>query len=378
MQKLIGKKEISMKILNISILTVIISFAFSTATFSNHLKGKSKEEIDKYLEIRTVSLPAKFDKIKIKSANKIKSLNIKLIENKNIKEIDKNIKNKSLLSVIYFDGKDIVVNKKTEKIKDDTKLYSFSISKSFVSYILGEAICNGHIKSLEDKISVYVPETKGTVYENSTLKELINMSAGDTKFSSRKPGSANLPYASKVGTKKTTVKDYLNLSTGVKLSEKEFNYNNLLTDLVARAIDTSVPGGLKKSYESLANKSGTGSEMYFLTDDNGWPLLHGWFYATREDFLRLAIQVSQDWNSKSCVGNYLNKIENMKIDTEQDKSEYSGYFWYDQEIKSRHVQMRGHGGQRIHIDLEKGSILIYHSITKDYDNKSIWNLIKNK
>jgi len=65
MQKLIGKK-ISMKILNISILTIVISFAFSTATFSNHLKGKSKKEIDKYLEIRTVSLPAKFDKIKIK------------------------------------------------------------------------------------------------------------------------------------------------------------------------------------------------------------------------------------------------------------------------------------------------------------------------
>ena len=376
MQKLIGKK-ISMKILNISILTIVISFVFSTATFSNHLKGKSKKEIDRYLEIRTVSLPAKFNKIKIKSANKIKSLDIKLIKNKNIKKIDKNIKNKSLLSVLYFDGNDIVVNKKSEKIKDDTKLYSFSISKSFVSYILGEAICNGHIKSLEDKISVYVPETKGTVYENSTFKELINMSAGDTKFSSRKPGSANLPYASKVGTKKTTVKDYLNLSTGVELSEKKFNYNNLLTDLVARAIDTSVPGGLKKSYESLANKSGTGSEMYFLTDDNGWPLLHAWFYATREDFLRLAIQVSQDWNSKSCVGNYLNKIENMKIKTDKDfKSNYSGFFWYDQKNKSRHVQMRGHGGQRIHIDIDKGSVLVYHSITRDYNNKSIWGLLK--
>ena len=377
MQKLIGKKEISMKILNISILTIIISFVFSTAVFSDHLKDKSKKEIDKYLEIRTISLPAKFDKIKIKSANKIKSLDIKLIKNKDIKKIDKNIKDKSLLSVLYFDGNDIVVDKKSKKIKDDTKLYSFSISKSFVSYILGEAICNGHIKSLEDKISTYVPETKGTVYENSTFKELINMSAGDTNFSSRRPGSANLPYASKIGTKKTTVKDYLNLSTGVKLSEKKFNYNNLLTDLVARAIDTSVPGGLKKLYENLANKSGTASEMYFLIDDNGWPLLHAWFYATRKDFLRLAIQVSQDWNLKSCVGNYLNKIENMKIDTKEDKSDYSGYFWYDQKNKSRHVQMRGHGGQRIHINLEKGSILIYHSITRDYDNKSIWNLIKN-
>jgi len=39
--------------------------------------------------------------------------------------------------------------------------------------------------------------------------------------------------------------------------------------------------------------------------------------------------------------------------------------------------MLGHGLQGIYIDLEKGSVLVYHSITGDYDaDKSIWRLIK--
>ena len=366
-----------MKLSHITIISLLFTLIFNTTSFSKHLKGKSKKVLNEYLEKRIVGLPSQFDQIKIQPANEIKNLNKKLIENKNTKKIDKIIKKKSLLSVLYFDGENIVVDKKSEKIKNDTKLYSFSISKSFLSYILGNAICDGYIKSLDDKISKYVPEAKGTLYENSTFKELIDMAAGDKNFASREPGSAKLFYAVDVMGRKTTAKDYLLSSSGIKISKKTFNYNNFIADLVARAIDVSVPGGLKNLYQDFVNKSGTSSEIFYLTDDNGWPLLHGYFYANREDFLRLGIQISKDWNSNSCIGNYLNGIEKMKIKTDKDQnSDYSGYFWYDQNNKSRHVQLRGHGGQRIHIDIEKGSVLVYHSITRDYDNKSIWRLIK--
>ena len=366
-----------MKLSHITIISLLFTLIFNTTSFSEHLKGKSKKVHDEYLEKRIVGSRSKFNNIKIQPANDIKSLTKKLIENKNTKKIDKIIKKKSLLSVLYFDGENIVVDKKSEKIKNDTKLYSMSISKSFLSYILGNAICDGHIKSLDDKISKYVPEAKGTLYENSTFKELINMAAGDINFASRKAGSAKFFYAADIDQRKTTAKDYLLSSSGIKISKKTFNYNNFLPDLVARAIDVSVPGGLKNLYQDFANKSGTNSEMFYLTDDNGWPFLYAFFYANREDFLRLGIQISKDWNSNSCIGNYLNGIEKMKIKTDKDQnSDYSGYFWYDQNNKSRHAQLRGHGGQRIHIDIEKGSVLIYHSITGDYDNKSIWRLIK--
>ena len=355
---------------------LVVSVFCNSLALAEHLKEKSKAEKDGYLKVRIIDLPAAFKKVQISPASTVKTLNKELIENKNTKKIDKNIKNKSLLSVLYFDGQKIVVDKKSEKIQDNTKLYSFSISKSFVSYILGNAICNGDIKSLDDKISDYVPETKGTLYENSTFKDLINMKAGDTNFASRKAGSATFIYAGDIARKKTTVKDYLISSSNLKTTEKVFNYNNFLTDLVAKAIDLQVSGGLKKSYESFANKAGTSSEMFFLTDDNGWPILHAWFYATREDFLKLGIQISNDWNSNTCIGDYLKNIESMRGKSDNKNSEYSGYFWFNKKTKSRHAQMRGHGSQYIHIDLEKNRVLTYHSITGDYDNKSIWNLLK--
>jgi len=358
------------------LFVLVVSVFFNSLALAEHLKGKSKAEKDGYLKIRIIDLPAAFKKIQISPASTVKTLNKELIENKDTKKIDKNIKNKSLLSVLYYDGQKIVVDKKSEKIQDNTKLYSFSISKSFVSYILGNTICNGDIKSLDDKISDYVPETKGTLYENSSFKDLINMKAGDTNFASRKAGSATFIYAGDIARKKTTVKNYLISSSNLKTTEKVFNYNNFLTDLVARAIDLQVSGGLKKSYESFANKAGTSSEMFFLTDDNGWPILHAWFYATREDFLKLGIQISNDWNSNTCIGDYLKNIESMRGKSDNKNSEYSGYFWYNSKNKTRHAEMRGHGSQKIYIDLEKNRVLTYHSITGDYYNKSIWNLLK--
>ena len=356
--------------------TVILSFLLNSSVSADHLKGKSKAEKDGYLKVRVVDIPAGFKKIQISPATTVKTLNREIIENKNTKKIDENIKKKSLLSVLYFDGQNVVVDKISDKIQDDTKLYSFSISKSFVSYTLGNAICNGDIKSLDDKISDYVPEAKGTLYENSTFKDLTNMRAGDTNFASRKAGSATFIYVGQIIQKKKTVKEYLAESSNLKTTKKVFNYNNFLTDLVARAIDLKSPGGLKKAYQDFANKAGTSSEMFFLIDDNGWPLLHGWTYATREDFLKLGIQVSKDWNSSTCIGDYLKNIESMRDKSDNKNSEYAGYFWFNKKNKSRHAQMRGHGSQQIHIDLEKNRVLTYHSITGDYDNKSIRNLLK--
>jgi len=363
------------KPINIIIASLLFIFILNTESFSSHLKDKSKKEKEKYLEIRISKIPSDFSKIIIPPGKNKKNIIKNIVENKNTDKIDENIKNSTLLSVLYYDGKKITVDKKSNKINDDTKLYSMSISKSFVSYILGEAICSNHIKSINDKISIYVPEAKGTLYENSTLKDLINMSAGDTSFSNRQPGSATFSYVNKVIVNKDAIKEYLALSTGKKITTKEFNYHNFLTDLIARAIDVTVPGGLKESYHAFASKAGTNSEMFLLTDKNGWPLLHGWFYATREDFLRLGIQVAEDWNSKTCIGDYLTSIEKMKIKAPYNSS-YSGFFWYSNNIQPRHTEMRGHGGQRIHINLKKGSVLAFHSIANDYNEKHILDLIK--
>lgn len=55
---------------------------------------------------------------------------------------------------------------------------SFSVAKSFTSTLVGAAIQDGAIKSLEDKVSQYVPGLRGSAYDDVTVRQLLTMSSG--------------------------------------------------------------------------------------------------------------------------------------------------------------------------------------------------------
>jgi CubicO group peptidase (beta-lactamase class C family) len=55
---------------------------------------------------------------------------------------------------------------------------SFSVAKSFTSTLVGAAIQDGYIKSLEDKVSQYVPGLRGSAYEDVSIRQLLTMSSG--------------------------------------------------------------------------------------------------------------------------------------------------------------------------------------------------------
>ena len=55
---------------------------------------------------------------------------------------------------------------------------SFSVAKSLTSTLMGAAIRDGHIKSLDDKVSVYIPEMKGSAYDDVSIQQLLTMTSG--------------------------------------------------------------------------------------------------------------------------------------------------------------------------------------------------------
>lgn len=55
---------------------------------------------------------------------------------------------------------------------------SFSVAKSFTSTLVGAAIEDGYIKSLEDKVSQYIPDLRGSAYDEVTVRQLLTMSSG--------------------------------------------------------------------------------------------------------------------------------------------------------------------------------------------------------
>jgi CubicO group peptidase (beta-lactamase class C family) len=55
---------------------------------------------------------------------------------------------------------------------------SFSVAKSITSTLVGAAIKDGYIKSINDKVSDYIPDLKGSIYDDVTIKQLLTMTSG--------------------------------------------------------------------------------------------------------------------------------------------------------------------------------------------------------
>ncbi len=55
---------------------------------------------------------------------------------------------------------------------------SFSVAKSFTSTLVAAAVQDGAIKSLDDKVSAYIPDLRGSAYDNVSVRQLLMMSSG--------------------------------------------------------------------------------------------------------------------------------------------------------------------------------------------------------
>ncbi|GAB4552215.1 MAG: hypothetical protein Tsb007_05600 [Rhizobacter sp.] len=55
---------------------------------------------------------------------------------------------------------------------------SFSVAKSFTSTLVGAALRDGHIRSMDDKVSDYIPQMKGSAYDDVSIRQLLTMTSG--------------------------------------------------------------------------------------------------------------------------------------------------------------------------------------------------------
>ena len=59
-----------------------------------------------------------------------------------------------------------------------TRWTSFSVAKSFTSTLVGAALRDGYIHSLDDKIMRYIPELDAGAYRDVTVRQLLTMTSG--------------------------------------------------------------------------------------------------------------------------------------------------------------------------------------------------------
>lgn len=84
---------------------------------------------------------------------------------------------RSAAIVILQDGK-LRVERYGLGFDKDGRWTSFSVAKSFTSTLVGAALRDGFIKSMDDKVSEYIPGMLGSAYDDVSVRQLLTMTSG--------------------------------------------------------------------------------------------------------------------------------------------------------------------------------------------------------
>jgi CubicO group peptidase (beta-lactamase class C family) len=92
--------------------------------------------------------------------------------------VDEFMRRNDVTGVLLIKNGKIALEKYGSGNTEETKWPSWSIAKSVTSVLVGAALKDGSIASLDDPVTKYLPQLKGSAYEGTTIKDLLQMSSG--------------------------------------------------------------------------------------------------------------------------------------------------------------------------------------------------------
>ena len=133
---------------------------------------------------------------------------------------------------------------------ETTKWVSFSVTKSVTSMLLGAAIKDGHIKSVEDKVTIYLPQLLNSNYQDVSIKQVLQMSSGIDWNEDYEDPLSDVNIAGALNS--LNLYEYLNNLNKKSSAGNKFNYNtgetNLIGGIVRAAIGDNLSNYLEKKY----------------------------------------------------------------------------------------------------------------------------------
>ena len=91
---------------------------------------------------------------------------------------EKDLKNNKTVAFLVIHNDTIKYEKYFNKYKRESIVASFSMAKSFTSFLIGCAIDDGYIQSVNDPVTRYIPELKENSFHKVTIENLLQMTSG--------------------------------------------------------------------------------------------------------------------------------------------------------------------------------------------------------
>jgi CubicO group peptidase (beta-lactamase class C family) len=241
---------------------------------------------------------------------------------------------------------------------------SFSVAKSFTSTLVGAAIQDGFIKSLDDTVSRYIPDLRGSAYDQVTIRQLLTMSSGvrwNEDYEDPNSDVARFNNAKPDDGVDATV-SYMRTLPRAHPAGEVWNYNTGETNLIGVLVSSAVGKPLAQYLqEKIWQPAGMEAEATWLLGKTGHEIAGCCLQAATRDFARFGLFVLANGNvgGQQIVpeGWFAEAIRKQK-ETGEPRMGYGLQWWtYDDGA----VSARGIFGQGIFIDPARRLVITTHS-----------------
>jgi len=272
--------------------------------------------------------------------------------------LDDYIERQKLVGLLVVHKGNIVLEKYSYGNDENSRWISFSIAKSVTSMLLGAAIADGFVASVDDLITDYLPQLKGSAYAGTKIKDVLHMASGVGWNEDYSDPESDVAKAADLNA--MDLFNYLNKLPVAARPGEVFNYSTGETNLVGAIVRAAVGNNLSTYLErKIWQPFGMESDASWVIDDKYGAELGGCcINATLRDYARIGLFAMAD--GVLTDGTRILPEGWMQASTTPSASnEAYGYLWW---LSTDGVYAaRGIFGQLIWINPETETIIVAHS-----------------
>jgi CubicO group peptidase (beta-lactamase class C family) len=267
---------------------------------------------------------------------------------------------------------------------DTDRLASFSLAKTVVALLIGIALKEGAIRSVDDLAETYVPGLKDTEYGRTPIKALLLMASGVAFLEDYASRSSDINKLARL-----TLEDPADSLAAVKQFNTRrsapgarFSYSSaesLVLGLVLAAATKRTVSDY--AAEKLWQPLGAEADATWIIDATGQEVTFAYVNAVLRDWARLGLMLANrgNWQGKTVVPeDWLMASASNALPTDSPQVKYGYQIWYSAD--TRRFSLRGLRGQFVFVDPDLKLVLVQTALSGGQSEAlelfALWNALR--
>jgi CubicO group peptidase (beta-lactamase class C family) len=259
---------------------------------------------------------------------------------------------------------------------DSDRFLSQSMAKTITAMLVGIAVAENKIKSIDDPVSAYVPRLASTEYGGTSLRALLHMSSG-VSFTENYDGADDVSRLARdlfVAPGKDPVASVAQFNTRVAPPETKWHYASSETEILGLVLRAAI-GQPVADYlgERIWQAIGTEADASWAIDGTGQEITFCCFNAVLRDYARLGRLLAYDgaWEGRQLIPKawLLDATTVRPGDAHLAPGTATPYFGYGYQTwlfpgQARRFALMGIRGQLIFVDPATKLVMVHTAVRK--------------